>query len=132
MTDARRFPDPERAVVVLLDDLTPSPATVESAVPEAWTKEHPLHLQVGWDGTLITQSRLLARATIRITSWHEAPTASKAGALDAHARLLAHDGSGPIRSFRPLAGPIPTRDPKTGAELTWFTVAATVRSTPLT
>lgn len=131
MTDALRFPDVERAAKTLLDDLTPPPSTVGIGVPESWTEASPIHLQIGWDGTLVNQSRLIATATIRVVAWAAEPTQAKTAALDAHARLCAHRGGGGINLIRPGVGPIPARDPDTGAELAWFTVLATVRSTPL-
>jgi hypothetical protein len=127
-----RFPDVETCARDLLDDLTPGPATVGIAVPADWDKaESPPHLQVAWDGTLTASSRLIATATIRVCAWAGSATAAKAAALDAHARLCAHRGGHSINLIRPGVGPVPVTDPDTGADLAWFTVRATVRSTPL-
>jgi len=130
---ALRFPDVERSAVDLLDELTPDPATVGISLPDDWDRaESPIHLQVGWDGTFITASRITANATVRVVAWAATATAAKAAALDAHARLCAHRGGHSITLIRPLVGPQPARDADTGAELAWFTVRATVRATPLT
>lgn len=132
MTEPLRFPDVERSTKDLLDALTPPPITVGIGVPNAWTTESATHLQVGWDGTLVAASRLIATATIRVTAWASSTSAAKAAALDAHARLCAHRAGSGISLIRPGVGPMPARDDTTHAELAWFTVRVTVRSTPLT
>ena len=131
-TQPLRFPDVERCARDLLDELTPSPTTVGISVPDNRDKAgSPPHLQVAWDGTFPASSRLIATATIRVTAWSATTSAAKSAALDAHARLCAHRGGTGITLIRPGVGPMPARDPETGAELAWFTVRATVRPTPL-
>ena len=132
MTDPLRFPDVERLVRDLLDTLTPSPITVGIGVPDAWATTSPTHLQVGWDGTIVASSRLIATATVRVVAWAPSTSAAKSAALDAHARLCAHRAGSGISLIRPGVGPMPARDDTTRADLAWFTVRVTVRSTPLT
>jgi hypothetical protein len=126
-----RVPDVEKAARALLSELTPSPTTVGIGVPSDWTKDSPDHLQVGWDGTRTPPHRLTSQALIRVTAWASSTSQAKDLALDAEARLCAHDGTGVISTIRPATGVLPARDPDTGAELATFTVSMTVRSTPL-
>ena len=128
---ADRFPDVEKAVRALLASLTPSPTTVGIGVPATWTLTGAPHLQLGWDGTRVPNHRLTATALIRVTAWASSTSKAKELALDADARLCAHDGTGVIAHIRPGSGVMPARDPDTGAELATFTVRVTVRSQPL-
>jgi hypothetical protein len=131
MTEPWVFPNPRTELIDLLAGMTPSPVTVGD-LPTTFRPESPTHLQVGWDGT-VTVKRMLAQATIRICAWSNDPVVAEAAALTAHARLLAHDGTGLIASILPGVGPLPTRDANhTNAELAWFTVIATVRPSRLT
>lgn len=128
---AQRVPDVEKAARALLASLTPGPTTVGIGVPDDWTATSPSHLQIGWDGTVVRAHRLTARALIRVTAWASSTSTAKALALDAEARLCAHDGAGVISMIRSATGVLPARDPDTGAELATFTVSMTVRLTPL-
>ena len=128
---ALRVPDIERAARALLADLTPPPITVGIGVPDGWTRTSPPHLQVAWDGTAVPSHRITARGSIRVTAWSASTSESKGLALDAEARLCAHDGAGQISAVRPAGGVVPARDPDTGAQLASFTVRMTVRSTSL-
>lgn len=129
---ADRFPDPEKALRALLDTLTPSPITVGIGVPTTWGPTSPAHLQVGWDGTRTPRHRVAAVALIRVTAWASTTSTAKATALDAEARLCAHDGTGAISAIETATGVFPARDTDTDAELASFTVRVTVRSQPLT
>ena len=125
------FPDPEKAVRTLLSTLIAPPATVAIGVPTTWTADADPHLQVSWDGTRVPTHRLIAHALIRVTAWATSTSTAKALALDAEARLCAHDGTGAISTIRPATGVMPARDPDTRAELASFSVRVTFRSIPL-
>lgn len=131
MPIALRVPDIERAVRSLLATLTPSPTTVGIGVPPAWKDGSPGHLQVGWDGTSVPAHRIVATGLIRVTAWAHSTSDAKSLALDADARLCAHDGTGAISAIRPGSGLLPARDPDSGAELASFTCRVTVRTQPL-
>jgi hypothetical protein len=125
------FPDVERAVRALLDELTPAPTTVGIGLPDDWTIGSPPHLQVAQDGTLVPAHRITAKVLVRITAWAESTSVAKALALAAEARLTAHAGDGSLGTIRTAAGMFPARDQDLGAELASFTVNVTVRSAPL-
>lgn len=131
MTPPVTFPDPERAVVDLLQHLTDEddpPVTVSVGVPEGWTPEAPTHLEVAWDGTPETSHPVAEHPTIRIVVRAATTSVAKATAARARGLLLAHDGTPPVVSIRPLVGVMPARDPDTRDELAWFTVRVTVRN----
>lgn len=131
MIDRLRVPDIEKAVRVLLGSVTPPPITVGIGVPAGWAAGSPPHLQIGWDGTTLGRRRLTARALVRVTAWSTSTSTSKGLALDAEARLCAHDGSGVLAMVRSATGLIPARDVASGAELASFTVHVTARTIPL-
>lgn len=79
----------------------------------------------------VPRLRVLQTATIRVSVWHTSEALGLALAQSLHAVLLAYAGGDAIRNVGELAGPVPTEDPDTGAPLSFFTVAARLRPTPL-
>lgn len=132
MKDQLVLPDVEQLVQVLLDSLTPGPATVGLAVPDGWqAKTSPLHLLVALDGTIVPAHRLTCRALIRVTAFAHSTTVAKAAARQAEARLTAHRGDGVLLSIRTAVGMGVARDEATTAELASFAVNVTARSARL-
>lgn len=127
MRTPMQFPDPERAVVDILNDseYVDHPAGIE--VPNNWVPAHGPFLQVAWDGTP-TNDQIVAYPTIRVTVRAGGPTAAKNAALRAQAVLLAHPGGYGISAIRPGTGPFPSKDPDTKVPLCWFTVRASTRA----
>lgn len=123
------YPDAERLTV---DHLTPLvTADVGIAVPPAWKPGSTPHLLVAWDGTPNVDRFIAQHATIRLTARAATPTAAKALAQEASARMLVGPWPTGITNVTPLTGPFPARDPQTKAELASVTLRVTVRSTPL-
>ncbi len=142
MIPAHQVPDAEKAVRALLTAAMASPTcTVAIDLPADWTPgvpgdpsrpASPPHVQPQWDGTNLAGHQITATATVRVVVWAATKSLAKDTAARAQALLLAHDGTPPISTVRPGVGPVPARDPDTRAEMAWFTVRVTVRTTPLT
>lgn len=128
------YPDAERAMVDLLDELIAAhepAATVSVGVPEGWQPTSPPHLQVAFDGSPDGDHPFADRPTIRIVARASTTTEAKRLAHLARGLLLAHRGGGGFARIRPGIGVLPARDVDTHAELASFTVLTTVRSIPI-
>lgn len=133
MIPPHQVPDAEKAVRTVLTAAMASPTcTVSIGVPQGWTPAAPTHVEVAWDGTNVIGHQITATATVRVVIWAATKSVAKDTAARAQALLLAHDGAPPMSTVRPGVGPVPARDRDSGAELAWFTVRLTVRTTPLT
>lgn len=129
------YPDVEALVQ---DYLAAEMATVEPAVevsvgvPAGWKKGSPTHVQVASDGIPRLEHPVLAHATVRLVARASSTGEAKRIAGIALGLLAAHPGGGGIASTAPFTGPLPGRDPDTGAELASATARVTVRSVPIT
>lgn len=129
------YPDAEHLVRVYLADemgAVEPDVTVAIGVPANWNKSSPEHLQVVSDGMPRLEHPVAGHATIRLVARAHSTGRAKELAAIALGLLAAHPGGGGIASTRPFTGPLPGRDPDTGAELASATARVTVRSVPIT
>ncbi|MFE3485087.1 hypothetical protein [Streptomyces griseus] len=102
--------------------------TVGTVVPGERSPETPSlpYVLVRKDTDLPHSSMANARVTLRCTVWHEGADEAHDLAMLCQGLWLVH--SGPvIRGVRPGTGPIPTRDDRTGIDLSTFTVLANIK-----
>ncbi|MEU5036557.1 hypothetical protein AB0G48_20760 [Streptomyces rubiginosohelvolus] len=102
--------------------------TVGTLVPGERSPETPSlpYVLVRKDTDLPHSSMANSRVTLRCTVWHEGADEAHDLAMLCQGLWLVH--SGPvIRGVRPGTGPIPTRDPATGIDLSTFTVLANIK-----
>lgn len=134
MPKAVTYPDVEHLVV---DYLTIELADVEGdvtcgvGVPERWKPGSPSHVQVVSDGVPTRDGTVAAHAIVRLVARAATTTEAKRLAGVALGLLAAHPGGGGIARTRALTGPLPAREPETGAELASTTARVTLRSTPI-
>lgn len=128
MREPMRFPDPERAVVDILDESDLFPYDTGIQVPNDWTADSDPFAQVAWDGIPVYQSGVVAWATVRVNVRAGDASAAKDTALLAQAVLTAHPGGHGVSAIRHLTGPLPSRDPDLHVPTCWFTVRAVMRA----
>lgn len=101
---------------------------VGTIVPGDRSPEEPTlpYVLVRKDTDLPHSSMANARVTLRCAVWHTGADEAHDLAMLCQGLWLVH--SGPvIRGVRPGTGPLPTRDPATGIELSTFTVLANIK-----
>ncbi len=126
--------DAERATSVLLLSLLTGrgeDVTVGVELPEKWKLGSKAHVQVALDGTPEVLYPVRARATVRITVWHDHTTNSKRLANLCMGLLLSYPGDRDVASYQALTGVLPATDPDTKADLASITVRAVMRFTAL-
>lgn len=121
----RTYPDVEHLVVDRLTSVMDG-CTVGVGLPDGWTRDADMHIQVGLDATSIVHP-ISSVSTIRLTAWAASTTDAKALVQEAAAQLLADPGDQIVR-VRPGAGLFPAHDKTHGAELASLTVLVTTRS----
>jgi hypothetical protein len=106
---------------------------VGTRVPDGRSPEDPHlpYVMVRLDADLPHPSMADTRVTLRVTVWHVGPDDAHDLAQLARALLVCHRGP-VLRTVSPLTGPVPATDPDSGADLSTFTVSASVRPTPIT
>jgi hypothetical protein len=121
-----------RAALAARPEPVTTGVTVSTRVP-AGTEVPPLpYVLVRLDGNS-RNARLLSEATVRVTVWHRDEGLALELAGLAEALLLGGLARVPeIRSVGPVASPIPTTDPDSGAPIAFFRVAARMRPRTLT
>lgn len=128
------YPDVEHLVRVYLEEemaAVEPDVTVSVGVPAAWKKTSPTHVQVVSDGVPLLKHPIVAHATVRLVARAQSTGEAKRVAGIALGLLAAHPGGGGIASTIPFTGPLPGRDPDTGADLASVTARVTVRSIPI-
>lgn len=106
---------------------------IGSRVPRDRSTDVP-HLPfvlVAHDGTPSLQHPVNARATMRVTVWHESAEQAHDLAQLCHGLLLAYMGGDTIRSIRPSFGVLPALDSGSNTPLATFSVLANMRALPL-
>lgn len=103
-------------------------ATVGTKVPDGTVRPEAPYVLVAIDGaTSRDRHGTDERAVVRVTVWHSTESSAYALARLVYAVCLAHPGDGTLRSFAPLAAPIPALDPETGQPISTFTLSAQMR-----
>jgi hypothetical protein len=125
------FPDVERAVIDYLTPLFTGRATVGIKLPAGWTTASTPHLVVRSDGTPTMRYPVMARPTVRITSWSSSATTAKNLAREAQGHLCAHPGDDRIKGVRALTGELPAFNPDHQAEQAAVTCRVVLRSIPI-
>lgn len=101
-------------------------------LPGGWQpRTSPPHVGVMWDGTPEASYPVQARATVRLTTWAAKGTDAKRLCWLVMGLALCHPGGGGVSSVRFLTGPLPARDPESGADLASCTVRVNLRGVPL-
>lgn len=123
-------PDAEHIVIDLLTSMLAARSqdvTVGVVVPTSWANGTKPHVQVALDGTPELQYPILAKASVRVTCWHQSTTTAKALANLCMGLLLSYEGNSQVAAFQSLTGVLPAQDPDTKAQLASIAVRAVLR-----
>lgn len=124
------FPDAQlvirdalRAALATRSEPYAAGARVVIAVPSDQSPDGPRPVVQVRTDAMSRDARLNGEAVVRVIVWHDDEGAAVQLASLCEALLLAAAAPG-LRSVGPVAGPLPTTDPDTGAPMTVFTIAA--------
>lgn len=130
-----RFPDPLSATLDVLRARVPALAagvTFGTLRPEVKKDGGPRLPYVCLSVDTVTgQYPVVSSAVVRVAVWGTSDAKGLDLARVCHAVLRAYEGDSKVRSFGQGTDPIPTSDPDSGSPLSYFTVSARLKPSPL-
>lgn len=131
------FPDAQLAALDVLRVALPPHTTdtvtfgTKTLVPKKPNQPALPYVAVTIDSTVSGVMRADQTATLRLRVWHHSDAKGLVLAQRILGVLAAYAGDSNVRTFREGLGPISTEDPDTGAPLTYLTVVARLRPSPM-